>query len=86
MLNDISEMNRATMTAAMDTEHLYKITDLDLRIKIRRRQIELSNDPAPEQRAQINSGTKNLATYFRTRHTPFSIPLPCLLLLPEPWA
>jgi hypothetical protein len=54
MLNDMTEMNRATLNAVMDVESNYQLNDVELRIQLRRRQIELSNDPSPEQRTQLN--------------------------------
>lgn len=54
MLNDLNEMNRATLNAVMDVETNYQMNDVELRIQLRRRQIELSNDPSPEQRTRLN--------------------------------
>lgn len=54
MLNDLNEMNRATLNAVMDVETNYQLNDVELRIQLRRRQIDLSNEPSPELRTQLN--------------------------------
>lgn len=54
MLNDLTEINRASLNAALDIDNIYKTNDIELQIQIRRRQIELSNDPGPEQSTRIN--------------------------------
>ncbi|MFN3381157.1 MAG: hypothetical protein ACK41O_16990 [Runella zeae] len=55
MLNDASEITRSTIGMALDAETNYKMTDIELRIQLRRHQIELANDNiTSEERTQIN--------------------------------
>lgn len=54
MLNDASEITRSTMEMAMDGEFMYRTMDIDLRIGIRKIQIEMNRDISTEQRQELN--------------------------------
>lgn len=54
MLNDASEITRGTADFALNPEIMYKMADIELRIKARRIEIELNETQDPTQRTALN--------------------------------